>query len=649
MCGIIFVADRSLVPALGDPAAQRKLTALERARDVMRMRGPDKAGGELLQGPRAGGVWLGHRRLSIVDLSEAGTQPMRSDCGRFIITFNGEIYNAAQLRAELEAAGRRFRSSSDTEVIVTGFAEWGEAIVPRLIGMFAFAIWDSEAERLFAARDRLGIKPLHYVATERRCALASDARSLQSLGLVGTFDREALGGYLVLGYVPAPLSIWAGAAKLPSGCTLNWTAGSAANIRSYWQPPDDTDGNGRSPATAVADLEALLDTVVADHLIADVPVGLFLSGGIDSSVIASAVAGNGRGGDIGASTIALPGGADESAVAEETARRLGLAWSRIGITAEEGGRMSALAVASLDEPLAYSAVITQYAVSRAAANLGRVVLSGDGGDEVFGGYRWYKRLGAGPPLFTTHGLVTARLESAAGSLLAPVASGRLRDRTAAARFAAASPLHGHLQRVFAGLRPDEIKDLMVGLSPARCEEVAIGALRRHDAPRLPFKRRMQRIDLMTFCQDAVLSKVDRTAMAFALEVRPPLLDHRIVEWGIARPLSPTDDSAPKGILRELVRRRGLSHLLSQPKRGFSLAGSARLRKDFMVGTIGCLCDSDELRLSPDWQSRLAADGSGYQNKLETLHFLSEWSRACDRAGNPGSARRTQRHPAATTP
>lgn len=605
MCGIIGLC--------GDPDFD--LERFDTARDLMQARGPDGFASARLGRPDTVAVLFGHRRLAIQDLTDAGGQPMTSANGRYVIVYNGEVYNAPDLRRQLAYKGVRFRSTSDTEVILEGFAHWGAETVEKLNGIFAFAIWDTVDHKLFAARDRVGIKPFYFACAGGRFAFASDARALRALGFGAEIDDESLGLYLCLGYVPAPRSIWKGIAKLDAGHFLEWSAATGMARRCYWSAPEDTDFDGQPDA-----LEALIDGVVEEQLLSDVPVGLFLSGGLDSSAIAAAIVANSSSAKgVTALTIGFPenAAADESSVALRTARELGLGCQKLDLTGNTRSYYSP-AFEALDEPLGYSAIVTQTAISRLASEAGlKVVLSGDGGDEVFGGYRWYGQ--------SLHALRQASM-SAAGARGAndiPFSSLRRTEfhRARVAKLVENSPHISHARSVFPALRPDQAAAMFPRLAVVPIAELMEETLKRHDAPRLPEKRRRQRIDLYTFCQDVVLPKVDRAGMASSVEARPPLLDHRIIEWALSRPISDYDDGKPKAALRRIIEKRGLGFLLEQPKRGFSLRSRQRYSRIAMRRAIsrrGRL-----LGLNTHWQKHLKTF-RGDRNELETLFFLTEW-------------------------
>jgi asparagine synthase (glutamine-hydrolysing) len=599
MCGIIGLCDGS------GEIARRKNDVLA-ARDLMHARGPDDAGYAALKGPGRMLAHFGHRRLAIQDLSSAGAQPMRAGAGRYTIVYNGEVYNIAELRSALSATGLKSRSQCDTELVLEGYAAWGPAVLDRLRGIFAFAIFDEVTGGVFLARDRMGVKPLYLCLNGATLAFASDARALRALGYGQSLNKEALALYLMLGYVPSPRSIWDGITKLEPGEWLRWRPGGGVSRGFYWRPPDATDSEGK-----LSGLGDLIDMAVEEQLLSDVPVGLFLSAGIDSSIIASSIAEMGAtSANVRALSVSFPENAsrDEAHVAEQTAAILGLTVDRLELRGDQS-RLQSQAMRTLDEPLGYSAVATQVAVSRLAAEAGMtVVLSGDGGDEVFGGYRWYE---TGPDQ-----------EAFRPGLFDFRARRRARDSQIDDRYRHRSWLLDHAQRVFPTLRPDHVADLLEGIGSEGAAILAEDALRRHDAPNLPQKRRAQRVDLLTFCSDVVLTKVDRAGMAFSVEARPPLLDHRIVEWGLSRPIADAFDAAPKNPLRSILRARGLGHLLDLPKRGFSLNTGHRSKRRERRSQIDV-----GLRVagfSPAWRRVVHRDTHASETKFETLSLFSHW-------------------------
>ncbi|MDP6952275.1 MAG: asparagine synthase (glutamine-hydrolyzing), partial [Alphaproteobacteria bacterium] len=385
MCGIAgFVDGRHGGAASG---LEERARAMNQA---LRHRGPDDGG---VWTDTETGVALANRRLAVRDLSQAGHQPMVSDDGRLVLTYNGEIYDTGELRTALEAAGRRFRGGSDTEVLLHACAEWGVAeTVSRCNGMFAFALWDRFEHRLTLARDRIGIKPLYWVRADGLFLFASELKALVGdPGWTPEIDRDALAAFARLSYVPSPLCIWKGARKLEPGTMLTLETGKEPAITRYWdmadmagQKRDITDMN-----EAVEGLDSLLARAVGRRLVADVPVGLFLSGGMDSALVAALMRAQGAA-PVKTFTVGFAEtDFDESADAAHVAEYLGTEHHAIRLSPAETLDHVAEAALCYDEPFADSSQIPTLLVSRLARQSVTVALSGDGGDEVFGGYNRY--------------------------------------------------------------------------------------------------------------------------------------------------------------------------------------------------------------------------------------------------------------------
>ncbi|MDT5293856.1 MAG: hypothetical protein QOJ76_736, partial [Acidobacteriota bacterium] len=372
MCGIAGLVGE------GDGRAARG--AVERMVRALARRGPDGEGVESWDG-----AVLGHRRLAIFDLSEAGRQPMNSADGAVSVVFNGAVYNFLELRAELEARGCRFKSRTDTEVLVEGYREWGmDALARRLRGMFAFGLWDARARKLFLVRDRLGVKPLLYAAsTDGTLAFASTVRALRRGGFAGEIDEQAVTEFLEFGYVTDDRAIYQGVRKVPAATILEWSEGGDVRAREYWSPPtvnDAVDAAAKlSFEEAVEETERLFLRAVEMRLHADVPVGALLSGGVDSSLVCWAVAR--LGGDVTAYTVGTPGDPwDETADAQATARALNVRHKVLNVSADDAPGVGEL-VAAYGEPFACASALGMLRVSRAVSPEAKVLLTGDGGDD----------------------------------------------------------------------------------------------------------------------------------------------------------------------------------------------------------------------------------------------------------------------------
>jgi asparagine synthase (glutamine-hydrolysing) len=535
MCGIAGIVG---------PRADAELAA--RMAALLHHRGPDDRG--VWSEP---GVALGHTRLSIIDLSPAGHQPMQF--GDFVITYNGEIYNFEALRKELPGP---FRSHSDTEVLLHLYARDGARCVERLEGMFAFVIWDRRRRRLFAARDRLGIKPFYYSTNGENFVFGSELKAVLAAGRPG-FDLTALRDYFSYSYIPAPKTAYAGIAKLPAAHTLSWEAG-RTSIERYWTP--DASIRIRDLGSAREALDGLLRTVVNAHTLADVPVGVFLSGGIDSATLSYYLS--------RPKTFTL--GFDikdrsEAAAARAVAEHLGTEHHEATARAVDVEAALAAMPGMFGEPFGDSAAWSNYLISEVARKLVTVALSGEGGDELFCGYpRYWKRTGEGSAV--------ARVLAAVLPPLSPF--GQSMQRRAYSGLEGFATRLGSCTRVQLGslvhprLLEDGYDDLWF--------------YRQHWREDLDPIQRMRWLDLNTNLPEGLLTKVDRSSMAHSLEVRPPLLDHRLVEFALSvDPVLLVDRAAGrgKGVLRSLMLQRLPVGHLERPKSGFGLPVRRWLRQN----------------------------------------------------------------------
>jgi asparagine synthase (glutamine-hydrolysing) len=537
MCGI---AGRVSLRPRVDRAALRRAAAL------LRHRGPD-ADGEFV----APGVGLVHTRLAIVDLA-GGAQPMHNEDGAVTVVFNGEVYNHAELRRELEPRGHVFRTRSDTEAIVHGFEEWDLGLPARLRGMFGIAIWDQKTQRLVLIRDRVGIKPIYYAELRGGdLAFASDVRALLGWPDVPRdIDDDAVAQYLALRYVPAPATTLRAVRKLPPGSILTWHKG-AIRVEPFWDLPLADPARSLSPREALAELSALVDESVRLRLMADVPLGVFLSGGVDSSVVTAAMARH-AGGRVQSFAVGFNGPDCELEAARIAASAIGTEHHEIKLDPDEVmGELPTL-VRRLDEPVADSAAVPLYFLARAARQHVKVVLSGEGGDEAFAGYITYPR-----------NLAAERVHRALAQLWL--------DRAAAELIpAAASRLSAH-PRIARGLRMAALPldERYIGVTRAldSHREHAVRALAPLWArtPALSPLRRMLYVDTKVWLPDDLLVKADKMTMAHALELRVPLLDHRLLEWAWRLPDRFLDR---KRLLRRLAARSVPRALVERKKRGF---------------------------------------------------------------------------------
>jgi len=607
MCGVTgFLATTPRLRGADFQAVARRMS------DRLVHRGPDSGDTWV---DEAAGVALAHRRLAILDLSPEGAQPMRSESGRFVVSFNGEIYNWAELRDELARLRHVFRGHSDTEVLLAAVEEWGVVgALQRLNGMFAFAVWDREERRLHLARDRMGEKPLYYGWCRGTFLFASELKALLAHpDCDPDIDRGALALFMRHGYIPAPHSIYAGIAKLAPAGMLTVSAGrpGEAPVVRYWSHERaaergvDSPYRGSAPE-AVEELEALLRDAVKLRMQADVPLGAFLSGGVDSStVVALMQAQSAR--PVRTFTIGFREDRfNEAEHAKAVARHLGTDHTELYVTAQDALDVIPRLPGLYDEPFADSSQIPTFLLSQLTRRDVTVSLSGDGGDELFCGYARYdldaiwRRLRRCP----------AALRVAASRAVHAVPERVLeRGLRALARVlpATLSGRHG-LQRVqgmadILGLRtPQEIYFRMIS-GWSQPERVVLDASEPRTilsgsgaVPALPtFADEMMYLDGLTYLPDDILVKVDRASMGVSLEARVPLLDHRVVELAWRFPLAlKRREGRTKWALRRVLYRYVPSELVERPKMGFAVPIDSWLRGPLREW-VGDLLSEDRVR------------------------------------------------------
>ena len=604
MCGIAgFWAPGGL-----SDGAEGILTGMTRC---VAHRGPDDTGTWI--DPSAG-IALGHRRLSILDLSPEGHQPMVSRDGRWVIIYNGETYNFAELRHELLGAGESFRGHSDTEVLLAAIERWGlVAAVTRFAGQFAFALWDRKERRLHLVRDRLGEKPLYYGWQGRTFLFGSELKSLRSHpAFVPEVDRDALTLYLRFNCVPAPKSIYRGISKLPPASIATIAPDGRVDIERYWRLEQvvarGTAGPLEGSDTELVDqLDRCLRTVVREEMVADVPLGAFLSGGIDSSTIVALMQAESPR-PVRTFTIGFhEDGYNEAEHAKAVARHLGTDHTELYVTAEQAREVIPRLPSIYDEPFADSSQIPTFLVSQMARAHVTVALSGDGGDESFGGYNRYflgqriwRRLGAVPvPLRQgmarmIHGVSPdswGAMIGAAQSLLPPgarVAHPGDRMHKLADIFASRSMVDMHRGLVSHWKAPAAL--VVGGAEPPTLLDEPVPGL-----DGLGEVERMMYWDARTYLPDDILVKVDRASMAVSLEVRAPFLDHRVVELAWRLPLrAKLRDGQGKWAIRQLLARHVPAALVERPKMGFGIPIDHWLRGP-LRDWAGDLLDADRLR------------------------------------------------------
>jgi asparagine synthase (glutamine-hydrolysing) len=585
MCGLAGFLDPS--GKAGGTDAMREAAA--RMAAALRHRGPDDAGA---WADADAGIALGHQRLSILDLSAAGHQPMTSGCGRYVIAYNGEVYNFAELRSEIEAGGHRFRGRSDTEVLVEAIAQWGvEAALKRAIGMFAFALWDREERTLTLARDRLGIKPLYWGRFGDLFLFGSELKALRAHPrFVPEVDRNALAAYLRFNYVPAPHSIYRNVCKLEPGRLLRLRPGEEPRIETWWDlfalaRKAQGERIETNEGAATERLEALLRDAVKRRLVADVPLGCLLSGGVDSSAIAALMQAESTSAVKTFSIGFREKAYDEAAHARAVAGHLGTDHTELVAESRHALELVPRLPDLYDEPFADSSQIPTFLVSELTRKHVTVALSGDGGDELFAGYTRYawarnlRRLGAAPNALRS-GLAGGirALSPAVWDRLAHAIPARVRPRLFGDRlykladviaFADEDRLYRRLITHW-----DDPEAIVPGALEPR-GAVWDSALTR-DFP--DFGERMQLLDTATYLPDDILAKVDRASMAVGLEARVPLLDHRVVELALRLPPGfRMRGGESKLLLRRVLYRHVPKELIERPKMGFAVPLAEWLR------------------------------------------------------------------------
>ncbi len=625
---------------------------------TLQHRGPDDEGD--WTDPR-GDLAFGFRRLAILDLTAEGHQPMTSAGGRYTLVFNGEIYNFQLLRAELESLGCAFRGHSDTEVLLAAFDTWGVGpTLPRLDGMFAIAVWDGRERELHLVRDRLGKKPLYYGWKGGQLLFGSELKALRAHpAFDGQVDRDALASYLRFCYVPSPRSIYTGISKLPPASWLTVRPGRPGETRPqpFWNAVEMARAGVRDPLVlsdeeAADHLERILGDAVRMRMVADVPVGAFLSGGIDSSIVVAVMKALG----CRARTFTIgftEGEYDESNFASAVARHLGCEHTELLVTPEEARSVIPRLPTLYDEPFADSSQVPTFLVSQLARRAVTVALSGDGGDELFGGYHRYL---AGAKLASTLEAVPRVLRRGSARLLSKVPpaswdrAGRLLDRVLSSKrrglltgnrvHKLASVLEtAGLDALYASLVStwsDPTQLLLQGQEPAHVLP-ELG-----DLSFLSPTQKMMLIDLVSYLPDDILAKVDRASMGASLEVRAPFLAQTIVDFAWRLPVSQKIRAGQgKWLVRKVLDRHVPRKLVDRPKQGFAVPIDAWLRGP-LRDWAETLLSEDRLRregffepgrIREAWEQHLSG-AANRQTQLWTVLMFQAWMEA-QQGGQPG--------------
>ncbi len=641
MCGIVGIVRF-------DPRERVDASRLKRMADALRHRGPDGSG-QWIEGP----IGLGHRRLAIMDVA-GGAQPMTNEDGSLVIVHNGETYNHPVLRPLLEAKGHRYRTRSDTETILHLYEDEAEGCVERLRGMFAFALWDRREGRLLLARDRLGIKPLYYALTDSELLFASEIKAILAAGSVrAALDEAILPEFLATRFVSGEETFFRGVRKLLPGRTLTWSLERGFGGRRYWSLPAPREQAGGGLQEEAARVRDRLEEAVRVHLMSDVPVGLFLSGGIDSSAIA-ALAARPAGRPLRTFAVGFAEkDADELAYARLAARAVGAVHREVVMSAGEFFRALPRLVWHEDEPIAFPSSVPLHFVSRLAAEHVKVVLTGEGADELFLGYnryrvtRWNERLGA-----AYGALVPPILRDAAGRLV--TALPRPARRYASRTFLAfgSSPRESFFEN-FAVFPEARLKTLLLDRGPLDARDPYAVGLRCYGETAGSSLQKMSHADLQTYLVE-LLMKQDQMSMAASIESRVPYLDHEFVEYIASLPPDlKIRGLRTKAILREAVRGLVPREILTRRKMGFPVPVGRWFRGAFapLVGDLvlgpralgrGLFDRSDVERLCAEHRSGSAR----HADRLWLLINLEIWQRIFIDGEDPGDVMSAASEPAA---
>jgi asparagine synthase (glutamine-hydrolysing) len=616
-----------------DGASARDGEAIvRRMTSALSHRGPDGEGLVRLAGAQTTLVF-GHRRLAIIDLSERGAQPMRSRTSPIWVVFNGELYNFADLRLELEARGHAFQSSSDTEVLLAAYETWGDEAIDRLDGMFAVALYDGRRDRLLFARDRFGIKPLYVHRHPDGILFASEVRSLLASGLVSRRLRsDALSEYLAYQTVPTPGTLVDGVEMLEPGCRLTVEASGQYRKTRYWDLLDNaTSSTGPTSAEATtADVHQLLTRSIKKHLVSDVPVAMFLSGGIDSSAIVMLVS------ELGLkprtfSVAAADTPNDDAPFAREVARKFGCDHTEVVLSPEELVRDVSAGLRQFDHPSGDG--INTFVVSKAVADAGlKVALSGLGGDEIFGGYpsfgrlrrlaaysRWWKRSPRAVRQMTAAAVRSVR-GSHAGGKLAAVLEG---DGSVADAYPVLRQMFGRtdrqsLQPAVTAEVPDTYQTLLREASSRHAERDLMALVSYAEA--------------RTYMHDVLLRDSDQMSMAHGLELRVPLLDHQLAEYVVGLPEALKGGEGLKPLLVKGAGDALPRDVVSRPKRGFVLPFDQWMRRDLHDlcahhlegGHLARRAGFDPGAVSAIWRGFLSDSAAVTWSRPWTLVALGVW-------------------------
>jgi len=583
MCGIVGF----LRPGLSEDRSRSIVSAMA---DTLSHRGPDDSDTWV---DSTGGIAFGHRRLSIIDLSPDGRQPIRLAGGRYVMVYNGEVYNFAELREQLRALGRTFKGGSDSEVVLASIEVWGvEDALQRLVGMFAFALWDTRDRELILCRDRLGIKPLYWGQFGNLFLFGSELKALRACpDWQAEIDDDSLNEYFRWNYVPSPKSIYRGVAKLKPGTVLRYRAGQQPEISTYWNMRDVAVGGLRrreplDDAQAISEMDALIGDAVECRMVSDVPLGAMLSGGIDSSLI-TALMQSRSSRPVKTYSIGFhEGDYNEAVYAAKIARHLGTEHTELYVAPDHALEVIPKLPDIYDEPFADSSQIPTYLISELTRREVTVALSGDGGDELFAGYTRYKWANMVANRF---GSVPASARNAAAGMIDAFPSAIWEMGAKILPISVRPKMPARKARMLSVYLRERDADAIYCRQHTHWTDAPTNTTSGNDSRSILYDRsvkrdlpnfieRMQFLDSVTYLPDDILTKVDRASMAVGLETRVPLLDHRVVEaaWRLG-PSAKIRDGQSKWLLRRVLDKYVPVTLIDRPKMGFSIPLGAWLR------------------------------------------------------------------------
>ena len=621
MCGIVGV--------IGARPVDR--SAVARARDTLAHRGPDGAG---LWSSADGRVCLGHRRLAVIAPTEEGAQPMRSPDGRFTITFNGEIYNYRALRTELEATGSRFRTASDTEVLIEACRRWGTGALARLSGMFAFALWDDERRRLLLARDRAGEKPLYHATVGRDFVFASELKAIVAMpGFERRVHHPAIVDFLTFGFVPDPKCIWEGCAKLPPAHWMELELGPdgprvVTPPTAYWDLTFEPDFSRADWSDEIRDT---IERATNEMAVSDVPLGTFLSGGVDSSSVTAALSRGGH--DVRSFTIGFDESAyDERPYARMVAERYGTTHSAELVTTDDVAPVMQRLLWHYDEPFNDYSYLPTYYLCRSARKQITVALSGDGGDELFAGYRKYQRLAARQ----SAGRLLPQLLAPVAWVGSAIAPARVAGSARTFRQYVGDPTSALADMLTLGFQRNALRRAAVGplrqaVSAYSPVDTVAAHLRNAPPAEVGMVDAMRYLDLKLTLSGGILVKVDRASMAVSLEVRPVYLHRDLMSLAARIPSTAlAGRTRAKDALKQALRPWLPESVLFRRKQGFALPLGEWLRRGLSLDANAAAPRRSRLAgwLDERLLTTLADEhgaGADHTQTLSSLLLLDRWA------------------------